>query len=588
MKGMDKYELADLQKGIRALELHEKHPLEVYRPTEFQLPIHESSSSEVVVIGGKRAGKTLAVCCEFASRILGIPIKRADGTVIPLRYRKPTKRNPGLYWVIGLDVKHIGQTIYHRLFSPGLGCNFRIIEENGKWVAFNPNLHGKRFDESELSPPLLGENIIDPKSWHFESRAGNIFHSLNLKNNVTICAYATTGDHPKQGDAVDGIWLDEDTANAEFLKEWQDRLISVRGWFLWSVWPKVANEALIKTLDRAKRHEDDEKPPIKVVQLIGSDNPYSDRQGIAEGLDRMDDEDDEAHRDRGDISAFISGRRMYDFGAAYHIIKPPDEVTKKPDNAWEMLGKLLKEDPSFPKTWTRYLIIDPSHTRTACLFGVVPPPEWEQVEIGSRLIIYRELVVKKHTPSMFAEALLPNVLGLHFEAFVMDQMVGRQTTVGNDITVFQSYENQFRARGIVSRITASGFMRGCNDKSLRRRTVRDMLEPTEGGLPRLLVSYKCQQTIKEFYNYRKKEITDSTGLSVPTDDPVNERVFDCMAAIEYAAQYVNDRFRDGTAYVDPENFRSTGSLAYHAAMKMRAELEKTEPGYVHMGPGAAA
>lgn len=271
-----KHEFADIQKGLRALEMHEKHPLEVYRPTQFQLPVHESGASEVLTIGGKRSGKTIAVVMEFASRILGIPITREDGTKIPLRFRSPNKRNPGLYWVIGFDINHIGQTLFHRLFSPGLGdgAAFRIIqdEKTHQWRSYNPNFDKHRYDESELSPPIFGEHLIDPKSWHFESRAGNVFRSVRLKNGATICAYPSTGDSPKKGDAVDGIWIDEDIEKGAFLKEWQDRLATNCGWFTWSVWPQVANEALIKTLERAEREKDNPERSIEVFRLASPDN----------------------------------------------------------------------------------------------------------------------------------------------------------------------------------------------------------------------------------------------------------------------------------------------------------------------------
>ncbi len=589
-----KYELQEIERGLAELELREMHPLRVYRPTPRQLPVHESASSEVLTIGGRRSGKTLCIVLEFASRLMGIPITREDGTQIPLRFRKPTPKNPGLYWIIGLNVDHIGQTIYHRLFSEGLGCEFRIIrdEKTKQWRAYNVNLDKPRFEESRLSPPLFGPNHIVKGSWHLESAAGNVFKAVRLLGGaVTLCAYPSTGDHPKQGDAVHGIWLDEDIASAKFLKEWQDRLITVDGWFLWSVFPQVANQALIKTLERAKDEADNPAHPIQAFRLIGSENPYSSREGIEKGLARMDDDDDEAHRDRGDIDAFISGRRMYDFGTAIHVVKP-DEF-EKPQDAYQVICKLLRDNSGFPLDWTRYLVIDPSHTRTACLFGVVPPAEYlvngQLIEMGNRIIIEKELVVRKNTPAMFAEALAPLMGGLRFEAFIMDQMIGRQTTVGNDTTVFQSYESQFRVRGIMSRLTKSGFMRGCNDKALRRRSVRDLLEPTEGGWPRLWVSSKCYNTIKEFYEYRKKEVRDNEGNMVPTDDAMNERVFDCMQSIEYLGQYIIDRFRDGTAYIPPDHYQGRGSMAYHAAKALQGELAKQAGGqYAHFGPGAAA
>jgi len=597
MPGSNKYELQTIKKGLLELELREQHPLHVYRPTQFQLPVHESSASEVLTIGGKRSGKTIAVVMEFASRILGIPITREDGTQIPLRFRAPSKKNPGLYWVIGFDVNHIGQTLYHRLFAPGLGegANFRIIQDltTRKWRAYNPNFDRERYNESQLSPPLFGEHMIVPKSWHMESAAGNVFKSVRLTNGATICAYPSTGDSPKKGDAVDGIWIDEDVDKGSYLKEWQDRLATTRGWFLWSVWPQVANEALIKTIERAKRYEpggekETNKPPIKVFRLVSVDNPYSDKLGLQEMIERMDNDDDEAHRNQGDISAFISGRLMYNFGSALHIVKPQEFLEKEQEeNAWKAICSLLAKNPNrLPANWTRYLVIDPSHTRTAALVCVVPPPTFK--ELGNRLIIEEEIIVRKHTPSMFAGVVASRVGDLKFEAFVMDQMVGRQTSVGSDSTVFAAYEEEFRKKGLESRVTKHGFMRGCNDKALRRRMVRDLMEPTERGWPRLLFSQRCPLTISEVRSFRKKEVKNAEGESVPTDDGEAERVNDCVMCVEYIAEYIAGRFRDGTAYITPENRKGQGSMAYHTAMGLISQMNLENGGkYVHFGPGAA-
>lgn len=584
-----KSELADIQKGFAEQALRDMHPLRVYRPMPQQLAIHESKSSEVITIGGKRSGKTLSIVMEFGSRVLGIPITRPDGTKIPLRYRRPTPNKPSLFWVIGFDVNHIGQTLYHRLFSPGLGCDFTIItdKETGEWRAFNQNIDSGREDEAVLCPPMFQDSMLIPDSWHMESAAGNVFKSVRLKNGATLCAYPSTGDHAKQGDAVHGIWIDEDIQNGAFLSEWQDRLITTRGWLMWSVWPHVVNGALVECLERGEKEQDRSNPKIQVFRLVGSENLYSSKEGIEEGLARMSDDDDEAHRDRGDISALLGSFRMYEFGRKMHILRP--EENKNPDSARQVLANEWAANGRFPPTWTRYLVIDPSHTRTACLFGVVPPYEWRHKYMGRRLVIEKELVVRKHTPQQFAEALLPMVSGMNFEAFVMDQQIGRQTTVGNDITVFESYSKQFAKYGIRSRATGTSFMRGCADKSLRRRTVREMLEPIEDGLPKLLVMDRCHQTITEFDQYKKKQDKDAMGRPIPLDIPTNERIFDCMACIEYLCQYVNERFNSDTAYIPPEYHKGTGSPAYHSAMAFLKEEETKFGGhYVHLGPGAAA
>jgi hypothetical protein len=76
---------------------------------------------------------------------------------------------------------------------------------------------------------------------------------------------------------------------------------------------------------------------------------------------------------------------------------------------------------------------------------------------------------------------------------------------------------------------------------------------------------------------------------IPTDDPANERIFDCMAAIEYLCQYLSERFRDGTAYVAHQTIEGKGSGAYHRAQSLINELNIKQGGkYVHFGPGEAA
>lgn len=588
-----KTELADLQRGLEELGRREMHPLKVYRPTEQQLAFHESGATQNIVKGGKRAGKTLAVACEFASRVLGIPITRPDGTKIPLRYPKPSKKNPKLYWVIGFDVKHIGQTLYHRLFSPGLGCGFRVIQDKqtGQWKAWNRNEDPEREEESVLSPPLIGEHLIVPGSWHMESAAGNIFNSVRLTNGAMICAYASTGDHAKQGDAVDGIWIDEDVVNAEFVKEWDDRRISTRGWLLWSVWPHVANFALVEKIQEADRLADapPEEQYIRSFTLVGSRNPYSDKRGVAEGLATMGDDDEIAHRDRGDIEGLLGSMRMYDFATAIHLVKPKE--IDKPENVYQLLCKLLQRYGRLPTEWTRYLSIDPSNTRTAALSGVVPPEEWDGVRLGNILIVEDELVVRRHTPAMFAAAVSNRGWGMkRWEAFIMDQQIGRQTTVGNDVTVFESYGRQFAQQGLSSRLSKTGYMRGCPDKARRRRTVRELLEPTENGWPRLfVVESKTPLLQKEFSTYQKKRVLIN-GKHEIVDEPVNERNHDVMAALEYLCEYVRTRFEAGDAYLDPYTGTSTGgSGAYQAAMAMRSTLEaKNGTGYVHFGPGVHA
>lgn len=581
------HKLDEINKLLKESMARDMHPLRVYRPTEWQQPIHQSKSEEILITGGKRSGKTLATVMEVGSRILGIPITGCDGKVIPLRYRKPTEDAPTLFWVIGLNVDHIGQTLYHRLFSPGLGCDFKIIKDNGIWRAYNPVHDSARESEAVVCPPMIQDNMIVEGTWHMESAAGNIFKSVRLKNGATICAYPSTGDRPKMGDAVHGIWIDEDIANANFIKEWQDRLITANGWLLWSVWPQMSNFALIDAMDRAESCKEDPDPAIQVFSLQGSKNPYNDPKGVMRGLARMDDNEDEAHRDRGDISGLMGNYKMYDYAPKLHNLGRVDNHNKKCHEPRELLESILFKYGKFPDSWTRYLVIDPSHTRTAVLFGVVPPREWEHVEIGDKLIVENELVCSKHTPSMLVNALAPLCSGLHFEAFIMDQQAGRQTTIGAEMSTFESYSKQFAKHGLSARVCGNGFLRGCNEKQRRRRAVRELLEPIEGGLPKLMLREdKTYATQREFHRYRKKQQPGQKG-DEPMDDPLNERAFDCMAALEYLCEYVQKRFSDGTAFMEPEARKGQGSPAFQAAQRILSKQNEVH-GYAHLGAGAAA
>jgi hypothetical protein len=584
--------LEQLQKGIDILEARSMEALKVYRPSPQQLEFHLSTASERIVRGGKRAGKTLAVIMEFVSMITGQPIIGPDGKPLPLKHRVPSAEDPGLFWVIGFDVKHIGQTIFPKLFKPGL---FRIIrdEKTGQWRTWNKTdpADAARAKESRPAPPAIPERLIDANSWNFSKKRAGVFESVKLQDTkghfATICAYPSTGDHAKQGDAVDGIWIDEDIEKPDFLKEWQDRLTDRDGWFLWSVWPHVANYALINTLDRAEEHKDDDSPPIAAFQLLMTENPYHTDEAKKKAMDRMGDDEEIARRNRGDL--LLDTLAMYDFAPAYHLIKRPERAGSKPETVREALELALQRHGKFPRDWTRYLSIDPSHSRTAVLVGVVPPPFYEGVAMGQRLLIEGELIAKKANAQQLAEQLLPLIQGLSLEAMVMDMHAGRQTWAGQDKSVCEHYSTAFKKAGIIARATGSGFLAGSDQKVARQRAVRSLLDPAEDGLPGLfLISERTPATQKEFHTYRKKQQAINGEMTI-LDEPANPRKHDCMAALEYLTEHVWQLMQQDGAYVPPQVQISYGSGAYRAAQAMLNANEKKEySGYVHLGPGAAA
>jgi hypothetical protein len=581
--------LADFAKIADEEDRRAKEALRVYRPASQQLPFHLSNAHQLILRGGKRSGKSLAVVAEFASRVTGRPLYGPHGEPIPLKYPVSTPKDTRLYWCIGWDVDHIGQTIYRYLFEPGI---VRVIRDRAtrQWRIYNPAdpNDAERYDESVASEPMIPERLIDANSWFWESKAAHNFASVRLKNGAMICAYPSSSKHAKQGDAVDGIWIDEDIQIPAHMKEWEDRLTQRDGWMLWAVWPHTKNYALCELLDRADEQVEEERPNVQSYQLIMSQNPYIPQEAKERALGRMGSEEEIARRDRGEL--LLDTLAMYDFFFSLHTISQfePGEMPQQVTNARDMLRKVYSQEGRFPREWTRYLSIDPSHSRTACLFAVVPPPEIDSVEIGNCVIVENELVVKKHTADALAAVIRPLVEGLNYEAFIMDQQMGRQTHTGEDTTVFEKYAAAFNARGIRSRLFPGTFIPGCNRPQDRYRAVRSMLSVNTHNIPTLLfIAARTPHAQSEFKTYRKKQLFIG-GEDTILDEPANPRKHDVMAALEYLVAYLEQAFAVGMAYVPPETYQSRGSKAYRKALQIIRKEHEKHGGYVHLGPGAAA
>ena len=588
--------IAQLIDGISAAEMH---PLRLYRPSPLQLPVHQSNATERLVWGGKRSGKSVCVTAEFVSRLTGRPITAPDGTEIKLQYPVSRRDSPRQYWVIGWDQPH-SATIHKLLFEHGQGGTLRCIRdtETNEWRIWNrarPDDEA-RYKESQLTPPFLTSDMIvggwpDGIAWH--DKKNREWKSFRLTNGAVVYYWPSSQLTAKPGEAVSGIWIDEDIQIPAHLKEWQDRLTDMEGWFLWSVWPQTKNDALIDLKDRAEATQGEEQPVIEQFQLVMTENPFIPAKGKFAALQRMGSDEEIARRDRGDL--LLDTLSMYDFVPLVHCLRHADFDRKMEAQThavrWK-LTEILGTDGRFPREWTRYLSIDPSHTRTAAHSWVIPPPNYDGIQIGNLVICEWECVLTKHNADLCADALRQLMATLPYEAFVMDQNMGRQTSTGRDDTVFQHYEAAFRRVGLSSRMTLSGFLPGCNEPQTCYRTVRRMLSTQGNGLPMVLfVEDKIQNTKREFQTYRKKQESTKDGTTI-LDQPQNPRKHDAMASVQYGltmlAQLIDTQ---GTAYVEPSAYEKQKSPILKRLDEMRTKQQTSETGgdsYVHLGPGAVA
>lgn len=564
----------------------EREGVYIYRPHLYQEPVHKSPASELLVRGGKRSGKSMCAAVEFARRVTGMTLHGSDGKPIPSHWPAASPGFPRIYWIIGWDTKHIGQTIHKLLFQPGMGGQYRAIRDlhTGQWRTYCPGdpADVARFNESVLTEPLIPERMIVPDSWSWEEKRSNQFSSVELVNGAKIFAYPSTARQAKQGDAVSGIWIDEDIVYPEHLREWQDRLTDVRGWFMWSVWPHNKNEALVSLLERADAAREQANPRIVSFQLIMSENPFLPKEGKDEALERMGSEEEIARRDRGELLS--DALTMYSFETPIHSIrrKNPDRVYEPVrSEAYEALRTTWEQLGSFPRDWTRYLAVDPSHTRTAALSIVVPPREVGGVYVGDVAIVEWELIARRMSAAKFAREAHHRMGDTRYEAFIMDKRAGRQTHAGREESTSRFYAAAFRDEGLSSRLTHSEFIPGCDVPQTRYRAVRDMLEVQVGvGIPGLMiVEERCPATKKEFLSYKKKRESRGEGMDMVLDEPANPRLFDCMAALEYGVTYLQSAFLSGKAYVDPSVYGGRGSAAYRHARRILARQESRDNGW---------
>jgi len=539
------------------------------------------------------SGKSVSVACEFARRVTGIPICDESGKPFPMIWPQANPEYPRIYWVIGWDTNHLGQTIHRLLFQPGMGGQFRCIQDEvtGKWRAWNRAnpIDAKRVKESALTEPLIPDRLIVPDSWEWEDKRGNQFRHVELKNGAKIYAYPSTARNPKQGDAVSGIWIDEDIVYPDHLKEWQDRLTDERGFLLWSVWPHMKNEALLTLIERAEMAALHENPRIERVSLTMTDNPYITQEGKDQALERMGSDEEIARRNRGDL--MMDSLSMYPFDSSVHSIKPrnPDLVYEPiRSDAYNKLREIMEMLGGFPDDWTRYLSMDPSHTRTGIHSWVVPPHNVDGVVVGDMMICEWEIVAKRLTAAMIAKEVKDRMLGKRYEAFIMDMRAGRQTHAGRDSNTLMFFAEAFRTAGLMSRQSGYSFLPGCDVPSTRYRAVRDLMEiqPRIGVPSLMIVEGKCPETKKEFTKYRKKREARGTDADSVLDEPANPRLYDCMAAMEYAASHLQRLFMQGKAYVSPDVYKGQGSSAYrHVQDIMRKHENQNENGVVCLGAG---
>jgi len=547
--------------------------LELYRLTPKQVEVLTDSHTarEYLLKGGNRSGKSHTAAMRFASIVRNKPLIAMDGTQIECIQDHQRGRKL-LTWLVGLQLDHIGQTMYRLLFKAGL---FDIIRDpkTGIWRAWHPPLHPEDFSiprhKRKQSPPLIPPSEIEEWSW--EKKAENQFSMCRLKNGNEIYAFASSAP-VKAGDPVDEIWVDEEIKFDKHYAEWQARLVDREGRLFWSSWPAHANTALIKLNKRCDQQQKEvetgerEYATARKATLKMSENPFFTKKQVQDTLEGWSEEERRA-RDAGEFTTDLI--RFY--GEYNEEIHRCDYDYPEMDDP---LAKALRDNNWVPPAdWTRDLILDPGTAHPAILLCAIPPPEfWQDGE--SYIVPYREIYGGRWDATDIGKKVLLTERGYHLERFYIDGHAGRITPTGFGVTVESNYTEKWNELKLHSvQMPGGGFMHGSDDVPGRAMVVRSLMAIRPCGYPRLrIINRRCPSLVDQLRD-TMRQVRKDEKLEVPAPG----QTIDVMVCLEYYAS----RYPDFKHPKPVQRQKSPGELALEEerALELLRNGASTEPTY---------
>lgn len=540
-----------LRKVINELHKRSMEALAHYEPLPVQARYHESRARVRMIRGSNRAGKSQSAAAEICRVVTGM---HPSGTF--------PKENGNSY-VIGWDHRHIGQVMWRYLGRPGV---FRLIrdEHTGKWRNWRPwEKYDWAYREKTVeAPPLLPERLIKggANGIAWESRKEDIPKLIVMKNGWTI-NFASSRGAPQQGIELDYAWIDEEIENEKWYKETISRVAKFAGATTrpvratWSATPLAATHQLYEL--HLKCHSVENTGQYAEFLLTIDDNPYIPQE---------------------EKDAFRSMLSPEEIQVRYYGKFALSGFKRYPEYGIEEHG--VKAFP-IPPNWTRYMAVDPGTTVCAVLFVAVPPSYTSSGAVNPyELHVYDELYIKRCSAQKFATEVEKKVRqhkNKGIEAFIIDSQYARQQESGYGQTIEEQYSKALEERGVRSRQTGFGFIRGSSDRDGRQEALKRLLNirPSTGDSPLKVHRGKCDKLDWEMQNqFFKKSpsglVTDKRKENIP------DHLVDCL---EYIAAY-------NPQWVTPQTRSSDQSKHIHEYLAQKRKKErKTRNDFISLGPG---
>lgn len=469
-----------LESILTELDNRRSEALSIIEPVPGMVDYYNCDSGEVGVIGSNRSGKTLGVGIKVARIVTG-----------QWHVEDQFPKRDGVWAIVGPKLRH-ARMIYYTLFKPG---QFKVLRTANGWKVpkYTDPEDVERIREWQPGPPLIPKRLVESVS--FEDVKEEIPSSVRLTNGWVLDFFSFESD-PVQGVAWNGAWFDEEHARARYwLSETRARLMSRKGYFIWSATPENATPTFYALQSRANRPDMKDKPAYKrtsFFKISSKDNPYLDteaREALSERLTE-DDPDAAVAKIEGEWS-FKKYLVYPEFDKNKHLIKP------------------------FEIDWkdTVYVVLDPSRTRCAMLMCVMVHPDSPNFdpEQPDRIVAFDEILIKNCTAFKAARALHDkmNVQYKHWiEYIIIDWQQGRKKDE-SEREIAEYYWEEFQQVGIKPRV--SHFVHGSSGVEGGIETVAQHLDPKDGKPPKFVIMEgKCPYTVWEFDRYYRIKNPDGT------------------------------------------------------------------------------
>lgn len=566
-----------------------------------QVGVAECRCPEQMVAETNRGGKSLVCAAKIAAACRDVPLLTWDEQEIDCR-QPHQKGRPLTVWIVGLQLSHIGKTIFRLLFQEGA---FKVIrdEDTRAWRSWRPweQSDADRYLECRPSPPLIPPEAIDHDTWEWESKAGKEVAGVRLRNGTQIYFWASTAD-VKQGDPVDIIWLDENIKYSEHYTEWWTRLTDYSGWILWSTMLRRNVPAINRVLERDELQREElergerAKVTTKVFRFRQVGNPFLPEERVELNREMYASEGDEAVAQRLEGGSPFDDVLIYPFfSKKIHAAIPDDQ------SEWDNLARVLNDLGGLPPAdWCHELIIDPGARKPAVLFCAVPPKSWLEPKTGKEIdlwadhshpfyVPYDEIYGKRLSVKELAPLIKEKMRGIRFRRFIIDMQAGQQTPIIGGSSVQAVFTQEFLEYGIEPEQTGIGSMFISGDKNFqsRSRIVDNWMQVRQCGKPLLrIVTKRCPNLVWQLARNQRKMAGD-----VVLDEPEKRERNDLRECLEYAASR-GGRRSDGIRipqYVEVSQFRSAPNWVSTQRRKIDELFGKNKEHETrcHFGPGLA-